>query len=446
MNRRRFVQLASIAGLGFVAPFGATASRADSTKYEGPYFIMLNAGGGWDPTFFCDPKGGSIDDIYTAKQIEKAGNIPFAPVKGYTAGKMNTEVFYTVEQFFQDWHSRMMIINGVDTETNNHDVGTRTTWSGDQTDGFPCFAALAAAVALEKLNIPLAFLSNGGYDTTSGTCSLSRVDADAVARLAYPNLMNPSDPNNHGAYNTPTTSARIAAAQAGRLQLMRDGQSLPNVKSAMSSLFLSRGGDSGLGALAQELAKVKLVDVDQLPDLAKLEDTGAVRDAVSIMQQAQIAMLSFNAGVAVSANLNIGGFDTHSNHDVDQSAQVVQLLRGLAYILDQLDKNGLKDKTYIVVGSDFGRTPTYNAGKGKDHWNITSMMMSGPKVEGNKVIGATDAGQVSKNVNNKLQIASSGARITTADVHIALRKLAGVTGTTNDQLFPLIGSSLPFFE
>jgi hypothetical protein len=442
MDRRRFVQLAGLAGLGFVAPFGATASRADSAKYEGPYWLIVNASGGWDPTFFCDPKGGKVDDLYTASQIGKIGNIPFAPVKGYT----NTpgEVFYTVEQFFQSWHQRVMVINGVDTETNNHDVGTRTTWSGDQTDGFPCFASLAAAVALEQMNIPLAFLSNGGYDTTGGTCSLSRVDADAVARLAYPNLINPTD-SNPDSYNTATTSARIAAAQAGRLQFMRDTQTLPLIKSSMSELFLARGSDSGLGALAQELSATSLVSVDSFPDLSKLQDTGAVNSAVNLMQQAQIALLSFKAGVAVSANLNIGGFDTHSNHDDDQSSSLLQLLRGLSYIFSELDKQGLTSKTYVLVGSDFARTPYYNAGNGKDHWNITSMMMSGPKVEGNKVIGATDGGQVSKNVNTSLQLAASGARITTGDIHVALRKLAKITGTTNDQLFPLIGSDMPFF-
>jgi uncharacterized protein (DUF1501 family) len=295
------------------------------------------------------------------------------------------------------------------------------------------------------MNIPLAFLSNGGYDTTNGTCSLSRIDADAVARLAYPNLINPTD-QNPSSYNSPNTASRIASAQQGRLEAMRDKSTLPISRSAMSSLYMARGGDAGLSGLAQELAKTKLVDVTQVPDLAKLEDTGSVRDAVSIMQQAQIAMLGFKAGVAVSANLNIGGFDTHSNHDDNQSLQVVQLLRGLAWILDELKAQGLDKKTYVLVGSDFGRTPSYNAGKGKDHWNITSMMMAGPKVEGNRVIGATDSGFVAKNVDSKLKVGASGARITTGDIHLALRKLAGVTGTTNDQLFPVIGSSLPFFD
>jgi len=441
MDRRRFVQLAGLAGLAFVAPFGATASRADNAKYGGPYWIMVNMSGGWDPTMSCDPKGGAIDRLYAASKIEKAGNIPYGPVNGLTG---QDEVFYTTHDFFQKWHNRIMVVNGIDTETNNHDTGTRTTWSGQQGEGFPSFAALAAAVALEQMNIPLAFLSNGGYDATGGVCSLSRVDAGAVQKLAYPNLINPSD-QNPDSYNTATTSSRIAAAQLARLQAMRDKQTLPVARTAMGNLFLARGGDAGLAALAKELAATSLVTVDDLPDLSGLQDKGAVGDAVNLMQQAQIATLAFKAGVAVSANLQIGGFDTHSNHDQDQAQQQLQTYRALDYIFGLLDKEGMTGKTYVLVGSDFGRTPKYNDGNGKDHWNITSMIMSGPKVEGNRVIGATDNEFVAKNVNTSLQVSASGKRIGTPEIHRALRKLAGVTGTNNDQLFPLLGDDLPFF-
>ncbi|HEY4117129.1 MAG TPA: DUF1501 domain-containing protein [Byssovorax sp.] len=447
MDRRRFVQLAGLAGLGFIAPVGLKVSRADSGKYGGPYFIMVDANGGWDPTFCCDPKGGDIDRPYTVGQIGTAGNIHYAPISGVTS---QSETFYTNQAFFEKYYSRLMILNGVDTETNNHDSGTRTTWSGQLDEGYPSFGALAAAVALEKLNVPLAFLSAGGYDATEGVCSLSRVgDPDVVEKLAYTNTINPGDTANATEYyNTPTTAARIAAAQAARLQAKRDKQSLPAPKAAMSSLFLTRSGSSGLGELAQELATTPLLSPTDLPDLAHIQDTNSLNDLKSVIQQAQLAVLAFQAGVAVSANLNITGFDTHSNHDANQSHQMASLLRGLAFLFDLLDSTGLADKTYVIVGSDFGRTPTYNAdgaGGGKDHWNITSMMLAGPTVQGNLVIGGTDSAQVSTTVNEQLQPDSGGFRVTTPLIHVALRKLAGVTGTANDLAFPLAGDVLPFF-
>jgi len=37
-----------------------------------------------------------------------------------------------------------------------------------------------------------------------------------------------------------------------------------------------------------------------------------------LSQQAEIALASFKAGVCVSANLDIGQFDSHANNDPDQ--------------------------------------------------------------------------------------------------------------------------------
>src|SRR5262245_24576724 len=85
MDRRRFLQIAGIAGLGVVAPVGLRDGSAASAKYTGPFWIMVNAGGGWDPTITVDPKGGTKDDpksvnqSYTKDQIATAGGIAYAP-------------------------------------------------------------------------------------------------------------------------------------------------------------------------------------------------------------------------------------------------------------------------------------------------------------------------------------------------------------------------------
>jgi hypothetical protein len=446
MDRRRFVKLAGLAGLAFLAPVGTPSSQAKA-KYKGPFWIVVNASGGWDPTLFCDPHAsGGVNTLYTEGQIEKAGNIPFAPVSGLTNGMDGTEVFYTTNKFFEKWHSRLLVVNGIDTTTNNHDAGTRTTWCGQLGEGYPAFAALAASVALSHYDVPLAFLSTGGFDSTEGVCSLSRLGGvDTIQRLAYPNTINPQD-DNWEFYNTPNTAARIMAAQSARIQALRDKQTLPAIKTPMSQLYLARQGNAGLEGLAKELSGISLVEANSLPDLRNLEDQGGVNDAINLMQQAQLALLSFKSGVAVSANLNIGGYDTHANHNDDQTRQVLQLLRALEYIYDTADKMGLSDQVYVLVGSDFGRTPEFNGDGGKDHWNITSMLFSGPRIQGNRVIGATDAGYVAKTVNTSLKLDSGGVRIGTPHIHNALRKLAGVKGSEADHLFPLVTpEELPIF-
>src|SRR5690606_41346264 len=84
-SRREFLKLCGLAGLGVAAPFSfAPASRAESrnpSPYEGPYYVVFNASGGWDTTYLMDTKGtGEMNrrykdgDILTTRHIQYARN------------------------------------------------------------------------------------------------------------------------------------------------------------------------------------------------------------------------------------------------------------------------------------------------------------------------------------------------------------------------------------
>jgi len=103
-----------------------------------------------------------------------------------------------------------------------------------------------------------------------------------------------------------------------------------------------------------------------------------------------------------------------------------------------------------VMGSDFGRTPGYNSGNGKDHWPISSMMMMGPGIPGNRVIGGTDD-RHGLHLVDPVTLAATGSpdtaqgtRLSIAHVHRALRNLGGVPDDYK-AAFPLAGEDLPIF-
>jgi hypothetical protein len=450
MDRRRFLKIAGLAGLSVMAPLGLREGSASQAKYPGPYWIMVNAGGGWDPTITFDPKGGKTGDRTTVNQsyapgeIKSSGNIPHAPTALMPGGVLAA----SCASFLDAYHDRLMVLNGIDTTTNNHDAGSRTIWSGQLAEGYPSFAALAAAKALETMDLPMAYLSNGGYDSTGGLIPLTRVGGtDSIQRLAYPNIRDPNDPKSD-LYHSQATASRIAAAQSARLQTMQARQSLTSPRDAMGSLYLARESNGGLASLGEALKGKELVRIDDIPKLAAIpgDSRNQVDDAERLMQQAQIALFAFKSGVAVSANLDIGGFDSHSNNDDQQTSQQMQILVALDYLYSQLDAMGLADKTYVLVGSDFGRTPYYNDADGKDHWNITSMLLSGPKIPTNVVIGGTDGEFKPKTVNTKtLATDGTGVRIEPRHVHAELRRIAGLTGTDLDTQFPLTGETLRLF-
>ena len=110
-----------------------------------------------------------------------------------------------------------------------------------------------------------------------------------------------------------------------------------------------------------------------------------------LRHQAQLTVLAFRTGVAVSADLYLGGFDTHATHDVDQGWLLGNLTDGVDYLWDYAEWHGVADRMVVVMGSDFGRTNLYNSQDGKDHSPIGSyVIMEKNQPWTNRVVGETD--------------------------------------------------------
>jgi uncharacterized protein (DUF1501 family) len=414
IDRRDFMKLAGAAGLAVVSPAGPFAtSRAYAQEIpQGPFWLFFHAGGGWDPTSLCDPKGRRSEEeedpmnMYFTGDIGEAGNIRYAPV-GWN------------KEFFDKHHQRTLVLNGVDTETNNHDAGVRYTWSGKLSEGYPALAALIAASEAEEK--PLAFISNGGYDFTGGTVAPTRTgNIGVLNRIAFPNSTN-GDANGQK-FHSEATYQRIIAAQERRQRFLSGVFNLPRGYHAISQLFTARLGNNEVKRLSEFLPNEF--------------------DGNGLKRQAQVAMAAFRAGVSKSANLTRGGFDTHGNHDAAHIPNLADLLQGIDFAWEEAERQGIADQLIVAVGSDFGRTPGYNGGNGKDHWSITSMMLMGRGIPGNKVIGeTTDRHRAIELDPQSLRPSEGGLRVKPKHVHLALRKLAGVhEGELSRSLFPLIGA------
>ncbi|MFM2153434.1 MAG: hypothetical protein RL199_1869 [Pseudomonadota bacterium] len=448
MNRRDFLQsTAALGGLALLAPRGARAS----SKYDGPFFVTIQAGGGWDPTLLCDPKGGAagnretVNQRYTPDQILTSGNIRVAPT-AYSIDVGGGTMFevYSAKKFFDAWGSRFVVVNGVDTATNNHDTGSRTVLAGRGADDFPNIAALAAAAAYGTTPAPMAYLSYGGYDGTGGLVPLTRAsNVDNLWRVAYPNRNDAKNPAS-GTYLSPDTFLRVQAAQAARTGRLVAKEPMPAMRRALSTLIASRSGDTGLADIANYLPS-KAAGGDDLRarlGLAKGSSFGD-GDIEGFMRQAQLALASFQAGVGIGASLVMGGFDTHGDHDNSHTPQLMRLMFGVSFLMDEAQKAGLLDKLYVLVGSDFGRTPYYNAGNGKDHWAVTSMLVAGPGITGGRVVGSTNDGFMPDAVNASLQPDANGFHLTPDHVHAALRQVAGLTGSDAAKQYPVTETLLP---
>jgi uncharacterized protein (DUF1501 family) len=449
-SRRELLRLSALGGLAVAAP--GRAAGAGSATWSGPLWVTVHAEGGWDPTLFCDPKGGtagdksSVNQSYAPEAITSARGIPVAPTSlRLDDGAGGKRAFYSAAQFFEAVGGQVRVLNGVDTATNNHETGARTVLSGRPQEGYPNLAALAAGVAYATVPAPMAFLSWGGYDQTGGAVPLTRSsNADALWRVAFPNRVDPKKPDGN-TYLPGDTFARVQAAQADRVARQLGRAPLPARRAALSTLFASRSGETGLADIASKLPAAA-AEVEQLPEFAGFPGgaAGQLGALENFMRQVQLAVAAFSAGVGVGANLVMGGFDTHSDHDNAHGTRLVQLLRGVHYLLEQAAAAGLADRLYVLVGSDFGRTPYYNAGNGKDHWAVTSMLVAGPGISGGRVLGATDA-QFRPLALHKGSLAadSSGVKLRPEHVHAALRRYAGLDSAALSRAWPVTADALP---
>lgn len=373
MDRRKFFKLCSLAGLGVVSlgvPGAIQLARAESPKL----WVFVNAGGGWDPTMLCDPKGDAKNskgfnvNNFKADQILSAGPINYPDIGNNKA-------------FFERFSDITTVINGIDCETNGHDSGSRNTFSGRLNINTPALPALIALALNPKL--PMSFITNGGYDDTDGTIASTRLSggANALNGLIHPNLIsvNQNDFDASPKFLETTALDLVTQARDERLMSLQKAQNLPRHQSAMSLLYTSRVGMSDLKKIQEELDVIK----------SKI-DFNSYGSGEGLARQAYVAIAAYKAGLTQSVNLSVGGFDTHANHDNQQQNAQDALRSGVMALYDIAEVAGCANEMFVVVGSDFGRTPAYNTGNGKDHWSVGSMMLMSPHIKGKRVIGATD--------------------------------------------------------
>ncbi len=414
-TRRDFLKLCGLAGLGFACPGGFTsimhAATKESAPYDGPFYVVFNASGGWDTTYLMDPKGvNEINRLYQEGDILTKGQHKFAPTGKHREGGMSNE------EFFGQFGNELLTLNGLDYSVNNHSPGARYMATGKlDSMAYPTFAALVAAC--KGPTCPLSFLTFGNYSATGNVVAMSRVPyLPSLQKIANADAI---DGNLRSPYHDDFALARIEQALREQRESRATQILLPRQERAENMLYAAQVNSKGMQRVTPYIP--------------------ATIPKERLAQQAEIALASFKAGVCVSANLSIGQFDSHANNDKDQMKLLPEFLAGVAYLIRRAEELKIREKLVVVMQSEMGRTPTYNKGNGKDHWSIGSIMFLGPGIKGNRVIGATDEKQfhVPLNPQTLATDKDKGIRVRPEHIHEALRQYAGIENHALSKKFPL---------
>ena len=97
------------------------------------------------------------------------------------------------------------------------------------------------------------------------------------------------------------------------------------------------------------------------------------------------------AGVRM-VTLQYGGWDLHMQIVPGMKSQMPAFDQALATLVRDLERNGLLDRTLVMISSEFGRTPKINKDAGRDHWpKVFSVVLAGGGVKKGYVHGASNA-------------------------------------------------------
>ena len=355
--------LKSMGLLGAASPFGL--AFGDSERLGNNLnFIFVVAYGGWDPTrvFATEFDNPNVDMERTAEPLSASG-----------LSYVGHESRPNVDTFFEAYGERALILNGV----------------------------LVPAIA--HLNCIRLMLTG----TTSTTASdwPAIIAAKSSNDFALPHLVldGPSFPGDLGSYVSRTGSS-------GQLEALLDGSILdwsdlpvngPSQRAEdIMDLYLERRSTAvEANAIVQrelEFAEsfgISHATASALKGLVGVSDFGG---GGTFANQIRLAVDSLAVGVSRCATISYtgnDGWDSHSGNDATQARNFDELFEGLQQLMHRLDNSAgltttyMSGETVVVVLSEMGRTPQLNDSDGKDHWPYTSMMMLGPGITTNRVVG-----------------------------------------------------------
>lgn len=397
MERRHFLK--HLAAVSATSLFSVDLPRICAWAQQGegrPHFFMfIFARGGWDPTMVFEPKLGlSTIDVDPGGDVNVINGVTFLDNPNRPG----------VARFFTDFGQHACVINGVNTQSVSHSVGTEIMMTGSAGMNNPDWPTMMVSEDPGEYLIPYMALSGPSF---SGTLGMGTASGSGFLDLLLSN-----------------TSGVDATSEI----------SMDEYVSRQYHRHLDRLAEQGASGSRNEELRGALARWKELKDV-KTELGAEFRNLNSLQNEGLALAAAFRRGYALTGSLRArGSWDSHSNNYSAQSPAFEGTFNDLHAIvtglLGQPATSGpgtLFDQTTIVVMSEMGRTPKLNGSNGKDHWSTTSVMMVGGQVAGGRVLGGTDDNQNALPVDYGTgTVNAAGEEIRAANLGAALLLKAGV--------------------
>jgi uncharacterized protein (DUF1501 family) len=118
--------------------------------------------------------------------------------------------------------------------------------------------------------------------------------------------------------------------------------------------------------------------------------------------------------------VTLDGWDSHANNHSIHHEKLAILDPAFSALIQDLRERDLLKKTVVICGGEFGRTPRINRAAGRDHWpNGYSIAIAGGGIHGGRVVGETDPEGVEEPAHP----------VSIADIHATVLAALGLDST-----------------
>lgn len=404
-SRRDFLKV--VAATGAAVP--AASLLANSTKTPAPkgkaeHCIFIWLGGGMAQVDTFDPK--------------RRGNPKGTPkVAGSDYDTVDTAV--PGVKFCEHLHrsarlaDRMTVVRTINHHViDEHAFGTNFVHTGRMISGSVTYPSIGSIVAHER--------------------GAANPDVPAYMLIGYPNVSR--GPGFLGAkagfvYLTDTESGPAGFSRPTDVDPARAARRLKLLES-VTNRAPRKSSIAQYGNAQQEA--LRLAGPDFMRHFRLEDESDDIRNAYGgeFGQRCLLARRLVQSGVRfieVSHNLNFingTGWDTHNEGQLNQHLLIKELDIALAALVTDLEKQGMLDKTLVVIGTEFGRPAAFDGRGGRGHQgSCFSLLLAGGGLKHQGAYGVTD--ELSKKiVENPVSI---------PDFHATIHAAMGID--TNKELF-----------
>lgn len=363
LNRRGFLRMAGVAGATWLTPVSQLLARAAEApgkpRDHAQSIIMLWLQGGPSQLETFDP--------HPDTRIAAGTTAVDSAVKGV---QLATGFERTAEEM-----GSISLIRSMVSKEGDHERGTYAMKTGFRPDPTVIHPSIGAILCHE---LPLA-----GADIPR---HISILSSQWPARGGYLgdqyNAFRTDDPASPVPDTSSLLPARREEERLQHLDVVENAFAAGRHKRAEATMHR----DSVAGAL-------KMMSSEQLKAFDVLKEPLALRRAYGetpFGRGCLAARRLIEVGVRC-VEVTLGGWDTHANNHATVHNLLTTLDPAFSALIRDLRERGLLERTVVLCGGEFGRTPTVNPVGGRDHWPTGfSMALAGGGIRGGKVIGETD--------------------------------------------------------